>query len=324
MTGSPDRLGLYPTPLERADRLGGALGLKPGQLLIKRDDLCGFAEGGTKIRKLEFLLDEARRLGSDVLVTAGGIQSNHVRATAAAASAAGLRCEAVLAGDASTAAGGNLMLTRLFGARFSIIGSFSYEDLEHALEERCRELEREGHRPYLVPIGGAGLPGSYGDVQLADELLEQEEDFDAVVVADGSGGTHAGLCAGLGSFERVIGVDVGARPEIERFVVEHAFEITHALGRPEPTGECRVDSSQVGDGYARPTEATLGAMSLAARVGGVIVDPIYTGKALAALVSLCRSREFRAGKVIFLHSGGAPAVYSVSQADAVSRLIEMG
>lgn len=303
-------LGLpLPTPVQPLDRLGEALGLAPGRLLVKRDDLTGLAGGGNKARKLEHLCGEALELGADVLVTGGGAQSNHARMTAAAANRMGIDCTVVLAGAAPEQAEGNLLLDHLLGASIAWSEAFSYDDLEAAIEAEATRLAAAGRQPYAIPMGGASTVGALGYVVAADELRSQVPDASLVVVADGTGGMHAGLAAGLGTHGLVLGVDVGARPDLDRFVPLKAAETAAMAGRSVPEGDARIDHDHVGDGYGTPTDAAREALDLCARLEGMVLDPVYTGKAMAGLITLARSGGLPGeGRIVFLHSGGLPGL----------------
>ncbi|HEV2368452.1 MAG TPA: pyridoxal-phosphate dependent enzyme, partial [Acidimicrobiales bacterium] len=230
-----------PTPLEPMDRLAASLGLPAGTLFVKRDDCTGLAGGGNKARKLEFLCGDALARGCDVLVTGGGRQSNHARMTAAAANRLGLDATLVLGGDAPDHPTGNVVLDQLLGADIVWAGPLDYYATEAAIEEACGRLEEAGRRPYAMPVGGASVVGALGYVLAGAELLRQDPDIDLVVVADGSGGTHAGLVAALGDHARVLGVDVGTRPDLDERVPEKAEEVAARAGLPGPAGRVRID-----------------------------------------------------------------------------------
>lgn len=304
-------LAALPTPVEPMDRLGAALGMAPGCLLVKRDDLTGLGGGGNKARKLEHLCADALARGCDVLVTGGGPQSNHVRITAAAANRLGLGCTVVLGGTEPDVAVGNVLLDLLLGPDIVWSGARDYDASEAAIAAACERLAAEGRRPYCIPVGGASAVGALGYVAAADEVLAQVPDLDVVVVADGSGGTHAGLVAGLGDHARVLGVDVGARPDLAARVAELAAETAALAGRPPPRGEPVIDGGQAGEGYGAPTEACREAVDLAARLEGLICDPVYVGKGLAGLVAAVREgRIARDARVVFFHTGGMPALFA--------------
>ena len=301
------------------DRLGAALGMDEGALCVKRDDCTGLAGGGNKARKLEFLCGEALALGCDTLVTGGGRQSNHARMTAAAANRLGLACTLVLGDGEPGQPTGNVLLDRLLAADLVWIAGSDYYVIEDAIEATARRLEAEGRRPYRVPIGGASVTGALGYVTAADELLEQVPDVDLVVVADGSGGTHAGLVAGLGDHERVLGVDVGARPDLEEQVAEKADHAAKVAARGIPKGVVAIDHARIGGGYAEPTDAGREALDLAARLEGLILDPVYTGKAMAGLIAARRDGRIESDtRVVFLHTGGMPALFAHRYVDWIS------
>jgi D-cysteine desulfhydrase family pyridoxal phosphate-dependent enzyme len=314
-------LAHLPTPLELADRLGVAIGLRAGQLWIKRDDCTGLAGGGNKARKLEYLCAEAQAQRCDTLVTGGGPQSNHARMTAAAANKLGLSCTLILAGDEPDRATGNVLLDQLFRSEIVWVGDLDYYATETAIAESCARLKAEGRRPYAIPIGGASTTGAMGYVEAADELDRQLSGA-TVVVADGSGGSHAGLVAGLGDHSRVLGVDVGTRPDLDDTVTARAAEVARAAGRATPSGTVRVDHDHIGPGYGAPTDACREALDLAARLEGLVLDPVYTGKALAALItSVANGLVGRDGTdVVFLHTGGSPALFVSRYAPWIGRL----
>ena len=303
-------LAHLPTPLEPLDRLSEWLG--GPRLLVKRDDLTGLALGGNKARKLELLCAEALAQGCDTLVTGGGSQSNHARMTAAAANRLGLECHLAVAGPRPAAATGNLLLDRILGAHLHFTGERGYYDTEAAILELAQGLAAEGRRPYAIPIGGASVTGAMAYVAAADELLGQAAvAVDWVVVADGSGGTHAGLLAGLPGGVAVLGIDVGTRPDLDERVPEIAAEAATVAGRPPPAGPVVIDHDHFGPGYGKPTAACLEAIRAAARLEGLILDPVYTGKALAGLIGWARDGRFGPDQtVVFWHTGGAPALFA--------------
>ncbi|MCB1260978.1 MAG: D-cysteine desulfhydrase family protein [Acidimicrobiales bacterium] len=307
-------LATLPTPLEPMDRLGAALGLDAGTLWVKRDDLTGLAGGGNKARKLEHLVAEALAQGCDTLVTAGAIQSNHVRMTAAAACRVGMRCVAVLNGDvsgASAAPEGNLVLDRLFGAELVLVGDVDSFVRDQRLAETCVALHAAGARPYEIPVGGASPVGTLGYVRAAAELSAQAPLGAVVYCAVGTGGTYAGLAVGLGSHDRVRGVAVGPVPELDARIDELVPAVATLAGVPFPSGQRRLDASQIGEGYGIPTPAGLEAIALAARWEGLVLDPVYTAKACAALVADCRAGRVPEGRpIVFLHSGGLPSIFA--------------
>lgn len=301
---------ISPTPVQPMDRLAGALGLPPGRLWVKRDDLTGLAGGGNKVRKLERLCADALAQGCDTLVTGGGGQSNHARMTAAAANVLGLGCTIVLGDDPIDPPTGNVVIDRILGPEIVWAGPVDYYALEDAMRAEADRLREAGRNPYLIPIGGASTVGELGYADAALELREQVPDVSLVVTADGSGGTHAGLVAGLGAHDLVLGIDVGTRPDLDDVVPRKAARVAVAAALPEPTGTVKVDHDRFGDGYGAPSDSCREALDLAARCEGLVLDPVYTGKAMAGLVAAVRGgRVPETGVLVFLHTGGLPALF---------------
>jgi len=307
---SPLGLAVLPTPLDEAPRLSDALSAiapAPLRVLVKRDDLTGLALGGNKARKLDYLLADAVARGSDTIVTAGGAQSNFARMTAGAAAKLGLRCHLVLGGEAPSRLTANLLLDRLFGAELHFAGTDDWGILEDEVQRIAREI---GERAYAMPVGGATPVGALAYVHAADELLAQmREPPDWVVVADGSGGTHAGLLAGLPASVRVLGVDVSrpSRPLVES-VPRLAAKAAALAGRPLPSGETII-VDHAGPKYASITDEARDAVALVARTEGLVLDPVYTGKAMAGLIAAARDGRI-SGTVVFLHTGGSVALFA--------------
>ncbi|WP_445257899.1 pyridoxal-phosphate dependent enzyme [Nocardioides aurantiacus] len=295
-------LGTYPTPVEPAPRLARALGLDEADLVVKRDDLLGLGGGGNKVRKLERTAAEALSRGATTLVTTGAAQSNHARLTAAAGARLGLAVELVLAGDAPDGeVGGNLLLDHLLGAVLHWAGDVDTPGLERRAEERVAEL---GDAAYLVPYGGSNAVGALAYADAGHELLAQVPDLAHVVVAVGSGGTMAGLLAALGT-GRVLGVDTGATTDPEARVRRLAEELGADL-----TGGLRLRLDQVGEGYSTLPQAVRDALVLAARTEGVVLDPVYTGRAMAGLVAAVAEGDVRRGeRTVLLHTGGLPGLF---------------
>lgn len=297
-----------PTPLERADRLGAALALEPGRLWIKRDDCTGLATGGNKARKLELLVADALARGCDVLVTAGGPQSNHARQTAAAAARTGLGCVLAFNSNPPTRTESNQLLDVIFGAGRRFLGPIAMDDLNAAVELIAAELRAEGRKPYVIPVGGSSPLGASAYVTAADEILADLGHDDVLVItATGSGGTQSGLAARLGH-ERVLGIDVGAVADPVATVRRLTLEVAKLRGLPAPIGEPRIARDQIGDGYGAATRACLDAIRLAGRTEGLVLDPVYSGKAMAGLMALPPS-ELQARAVVFLATGGVPALF---------------
>lgn len=312
-------LSLLPTPIEPLPRLTAHLG--GPQLYVKRDDLTGLGLGGNKLRKLEFLLGEARAQGADTVLTVGALQSNHARQTAAACARLGLDCELILRrGNHATEAylhSGNLLLDRMFGASLHLL--HAQESREERMAARAESLRAEGRRPYCIPVGGSCGLGNLGYAACAEEILSQADDrnvrFDAVVVATGSGGTQGGVVAGmkLSGGAPVIGIAVeGTRREQEAQATAQAMEALRLLGREDVglDGAVVVMDEFVGPGYARPSAAMREAVSLAARFEGLVLDPVYTGKAFAGFIALARSGRYgREQSLLFVHTGGTPGLF---------------
>jgi L-cysteate sulfo-lyase len=297
---APVRLSHWPTPLDPAPRLAAALGLEPGDLWVKRDDLTDLG-GGNKVRKLEHLVAEAQAAGATALVTSGGAQSNHARMTAAAAARLGLSAVLVLSPPAADGAPGNLALDELLGAR--VVVAEPGEDLDVRVATVAAQLRAAGEVPAVLPLGGSTPVGARGYLECAAELDDQAPDARTVVVAVGSGGTMAGLVAGLGA-DRVLGVNTGAVPD----PADRVRHLALALGAPEP--ELRLRTDQVGAGYGRLTGAAAAAMGIAARTEGLLLDPVYTGKAMAGLAAAVADGTLRAGeRTVFVHTGGLPGLF---------------
>ncbi|MBZ8134158.1 D-cysteine desulfhydrase family protein [Afifella sp. IM 167] len=309
-----------PTPLHRLLRLSEMLDI---DLWIKRDDLTEIGGGGNKVRKLEYLLAAAASEGADMVVTAGSSQSNHCRLTAAASKILGLDCLLLTTATGARSAEtcertGNRALFDLFDADVEELGEG--EESAPALQRRADKLRSCGRRPYVIPVGGSTPIGCLGYVQAAGELWLQmarhrHRPFDIVVFASGSGGMHAGLqvgCAGGEVCERLIGFSVGREAEAQAGLVDGLCRATaRKLGETPHTFDVLVDDRARGPAYGEPDRQTIDAVRIAARREGLLLDPVYTGKALAGLLDLCRSGEVSAGaRVLFWHSGGAPALFA--------------
>jgi len=323
-------LATLPTPLTEARRLRAALGGDDAcpRILIKRDDLTGLALGGNKARKLEFLMANALANGADVVVSSGATQSNHARMTAAAARAVGLDCVLVLsARQSSPPLQGNLLLDRLFGATIHFIQANPDPHFAVAADEAQKvadvvaDLTREGRRPYVIPIGGSSPIGAMGYVAGTKELHEQLRAApiraDRLYYASGSRGTQAGLELGARAFAvdyRLHGIAVSAGEDEKqrraaRLVNEAAALL--ALDIHVEHSDLTTDQRFIGEGYGIPTPECLEAIKLLARTEAMLLDPCYTGKAMAGLIHDIRSRAVAPSEtVIFLHTGGAPALFA--------------
>ena len=313
------RLAHLPTSLEPLPRLSEALGV---DLWIKRDDCTGLAGGGNKTRKLEFLLGAAFEQDADTLVTQGAVQSNHVRQTAAAAAAHGLACEIILeertGSKASDYVGnGNVLLDRLFGATLRTVPGGT--DMVAELETTAQAVRARGGKPYVIPGGGSNPIGALGYVDCAREIVVQADEMDLevhrIVTATGSAGTHAGLVAGLavmGADIPVLGIGVRAPKEKqEANVFKLAEETAALLGQPGRVTRDMVvaDCDYVGEGYGLIDQGVIDALTLAARTDGIVLDPVYSGKAMKGLIALARAGQFRGETVVFLHTGGAQGLF---------------
>lgn len=313
------RLAVLPTPLTAAPKLASAIGVP--ELWLKRDELIGFGFGGNKVRGLEFLLADAQANHAEVLVTGAGPQSNHVRATAAAAAHCGLDAVAVYWGREPWSVQGNLRLTRMLGAETRFTNNTDRSSVDSGIDEQVLALARIGRRAYAIPRGGACALGALGHVLAARELFQQCESLGLrpgrIVLAVGSGGTLAGWLLGtelLGASWKVEGVTV-SRPaaEARARVFDLATEAAARLGVHTRLAETDVviHGGFIGAGYGVPTREGNAAITAAARAEGVFLDPTYTGKAFAALAALAADGLRDASSpVVFVHTGGEPALFT--------------
>lgn len=309
-----------PSPIHALKRLSAHLG--GPAILMKRDDMTGLALGGNKVRKLEFLVAEAIGMHADTLITAGAAQSNHCRQTAAAAARAGLRCDLVLGGTAPRVPGGNLLLDNLLGARIHWAGG---DRKGETLGEIAADLRREGRRPCVIPYGGSSPLGAAGYVTGMAEAVHQlgieKRRTDAIVFASSSGGTHAGLIVGgrlSGYRGRIIGVCVekgeAVQGEIESRIIEIARGCAGLMGAADLMDDpppVNLDRRFAGEGYGVVGPGEREAMKLLARLEGVLLDPVYTAKAMGGLIEMIARGEFsRNETVLFWHTGGTPALFA--------------
>ena len=323
------RFAHLPTPLEPMPNLTRLLG--GPQLYVKRDDCTGLASGGNKTRKLEFLIGDALAQGADTVITHGAVQSNHVRQTAAAACKYGLRCAALLerrvpGHGPEYETTGNVLLDRLFGAEVRFVAADT--DMDAACAELAEEIRARGAKPYAIPGGGSNAVGALGYVNAALELLQQANDLglriDCVVHGTGSTGTQGGLVCGLEGANAgidVLGICV-RRPAAaqEEAVYRTASAAAEHVGIRGGLARARVraNGDHVGPGYGVPTAGTIEAIRLAALHEGLLLDPVYTGKAMAGLIDLCRQGFFSKDQnVVFLHTGGAAALFAYESDFAV-------
>jgi len=321
---NPLRFAHLPPPLEPMPRLSEALATPGGgpELWVKRDDCTGLAGGGNKTRKLEYLVSDALANDADTLVTQGAIQSNHVRQTAAAAARFGLACEVILEHRTGSQAldynrNGNVLIDELTGARIRTVAGGT--DMNQALAEVAAEVAERGGRPYVIPGGGSNIIGALGYVECALELVAQANEIgleiDRIVTATGSAGTHGGLVAGLavmGADIPVLGIGVRAPKAVqEANVFKLAQDTADLLGHRERVTRDMVvaDCDYVGEGYGIVDDAVIEGLKLVARTEGLLLDPVYTGKAMKGLIALARAGRFDGETVVFLHTGGAQGLF---------------
>jgi D-cysteine desulfhydrase family pyridoxal phosphate-dependent enzyme len=324
------QLADLPTPLEPMPRLTKVLG--GPKLWVKRDDLTGLAFGGNKTRKLEFLFADALLARATSVLTFGAVQSNHARQTAAAAARLGMPCDLVLSemvarDDPAYRNSGNVMLDRMLGASIHHLAKGA--DPEGLVREIVARREREGHRLYLIPPGGSNVVGATSYALAFHEILLQARacgvEPSAIVHASSSAGTQAGLLAGqalAGEGPSIIGVNVFKTDgSVRDAVTALADETSRHLGATPPKrSNIEVVEDQIGPGYGQPTEPMKEALQLAAETDGLILDPVYSGKAMAGLIAMIRAKRWTSEEsVIFLHTGGTPALFSYSDLFASPR-----
>jgi 1-aminocyclopropane-1-carboxylate deaminase/D-cysteine desulfhydrase-like pyridoxal-dependent ACC family enzyme len=307
-------LAAYVTPVEELSRLREALGGGP-RLLVKRDDAIPFAFGGNKVRKMRLVGADALAAGADTLITAGGVQSNHARVTAATAATLGMHCILVLNGDAPARPSANALLDRLLGAEIVYVATRA--ERAPAMESIAGDLRRAGRRPYVIPIGASTPLGAAAFVQAIDELHVQGAAPHAILHATSSGGTQAGLiagCARVGWTTRVIGVSAD---ESSAALAGDIRGILSGLGPLVGVEQGRlqdaaieVDDRFTGEGYGIPTRESTEALEMAARTEALFLDPTYTAKAMAGLIARVRSGEFAPEQtVLFWHTGGQVGLF---------------
>ncbi|PLM35426.1 D-cysteine desulfhydrase, partial [Klebsiella quasipneumoniae] len=298
-----------PTPLEYLPRLSDHLGR---EIFIKRDDTTPLAMGGNKLRKLEFLAADALREGADTLITAGAIQSNHVRQTAAVAAKLGLHCVALLENPIGTRAenylsNGNRLLLDLFNTQIEMCDALT--DPAAQLDELATRIEAQGYRPYVIPVGGSNALGALGYVESALEIAQQCEDaveISSVVVASGSAGTHAGLAVGLEQLmpqAELIGVTV-SRAVADQLpkVVALQQAVANSL-ELQAKADIILWDDYFAPGYGTPNEEGMAAVKLLAQLEGILLDPVYTGKAMAGLIDGITQKRFKdEGPILFVHT----------------------
>jgi len=321
-----------PTPIEELPRLSKALG--GPRLLVKRDDQTGLAFGGNKTRKLEFLVAEAQEQGAKMMISAGAIQSNHCRQTAAAAARFGFECTLVLTGELPRQPSANLLLDQLFGAR--IVNVKDREDRDRILQETFDLAASEGKKPYLVPYGGSSPTGALGYAFAVEELMKQMAGFrsfqnfgsldrvDWIIFGTSSGGTHAGLVLGqrvFGCQGKALGISIDEPVEwLQKNVSALASSASEKLGeRIEfAPAEVSANADYCAAGYGVLTGAEREAVRLFARHEGLLLDPVYTGRAAAGMIDLVRKGFFKKDEtVLFWHTGGQPALFAEKYAASI-------
>ena len=305
-------LAHLPTPIEELNALSDLLA--GPRIFIKRDDLTGLGMGGNKTRKLEYLLSDAVSKGCKTLITTGAIQSNHCRQVAAAAAKLGLSCILVLAGEEPDRYQGNLILDMLSGAEIVFTEK---NKRDQTLAEVFEKASTEGKRPYLIPYGGSNAIGALGYYYAMRELLQQGLDPDWVVFASSSGGTQAGLVIGArhyGYTGKLLGISIEFSSSVfSNQIAQLANQAAELL-----ECDCSVTSDDIliNDqyclaGYGVITAAEIEAISFFARHGGILLDPVYTGRAAAGLLDLIRNGYFKpSDKILFWHTGGTPALFA--------------
>ncbi|MFJ7792539.1 D-cysteine desulfhydrase family protein [Pseudomonas sp. NPDC096950] len=313
-----------PTPIQRAERLERVLGIEGVGIYFKRDDHMLIGGGGNKLRKLEFHLGAALKDGVDTVITIGGLQSNHARLTAAVCARLGLACELILTRsvpkpEVDYELNGNVLLDQLFGAEIHVLAGGS--DALGMAQIRAAQLRDSGRKVLVIPTGGSTPLGALGYTRCAAEIAQQEAQlgvtFKKVIVPNGSAGTHAGLAAGFHLLGRGAATVMSYSVLADRDTsVTRALQLTQdalALlgGDAVEASEIVVDGSQLGDGYGLPTPAMQEAVRLMARTEGLLIDPVYSGKAFAGLLADLRQGRYRAGEnVLFVMTGGTPGLYA--------------
>jgi D-cysteine desulfhydrase len=310
-------LGFFPTPLVELSRLSEFLG--GPKIFMKRDDLTGLALGGNKTRKLEYILADALKQGCDTIITAGAAQSNHCRQTAAAAAKLNLECHLLLGGDAPLKAQGNLLLDQLFDCHIHWTGSNRKgEDIARIFSQ----LQSEGKKPYIVPYGGSNELGALSFIDAVAELQQQNTgaEFSHVIFASSSGGTHAGLILGKQIYNKtfeLVGINIDKETNstlpFEQQLTQLVNSTAKIIGLDYSFSESQLilNSDYVGDGYGIVGPQENEAISLTAKLEGILLDPVYTARAMSGLIHLVRSAKFKKNdKLLFWHTGGAPSLFA--------------
>jgi len=331
-------LGIFPTPFVElrnlSERLGGP------RIFMKRDDMTGLGLGGNKLRKLEYALAEARKSGATTVITVGGVQSNHVRLTAAACNRLGLETILVLRGEEPETVTGNLLIDRILGVKeIHFVGGDGYPpkgEIDRLADEKASQiadrLRKEGKVPYFIPNGCRAIHGALGYAGCVLEIVSQLRDRglapDAIVTASGTSSTQTGLLLGSylygGGEIDVIGISVATDRETLTERISRQLDGACAnldIGITIPKDAVRVLDDHIGAGYGLPTEGMREALLLVARTEGIVLDPVYTGKGMAGLIDLIRNGRFhREDTVVFVHTGGTPGLFADSQAGTFARI----
>jgi D-cysteine desulfhydrase family pyridoxal phosphate-dependent enzyme len=311
------KLAHLPTPIEELESLSSLLG--GPRIFIKRDDCTGLATGGNKTRKLEYILGDAKAGGADTVITEGGVQSNHCRQTAAASSRIGMDCVLVLNRGHANEWTGNLLLDQILGARIVLVDE--PDEREAAIVAVGTELRAQAKNPYVIPTGGSNGVGAMGYANFMREVRDQSRelgcDFDVILTASGSGGTQGGLILGreiFGSRARIVGISDGEpRAELARMVlgVAHAGASLLEMSIDLSDDDISIYDEYFGEGYGVPTPEMVEALRTVARSEGILLDPVYSGKAMAGLIDLIRSGVFdEKQNILFVHTGGTPALFA--------------
>ncbi|MBW1713592.1 MAG: D-cysteine desulfhydrase family protein [Deltaproteobacteria bacterium] len=311
----PERkpIGRLPTPIQKLSRLSELLG--GPELYVKRDDLSGMAVSGNKVRKLEFTAGRALAEGCDLLITCGGIQSNHARATAAVAAHLGLKSHLVLVGQASDAPNGNLLLDLLLGAEISYLPGREIDELNDYMNQLASDYRKQGLRPFVVPLGASDATGALGYALEAQEMASQVREMglrpDYIVLASGSGGTQAGLIIGQELFGlpgQIVGINVRCDEAYFKREISLIFDQFRQLYQPDlkaGQGAVQIIDGYVGQGYAKSTPQEMRFIAQVAQTEGLFMDPVYTGKAFHGLYQEIQKGTLTKGQqVIFIHTGG--------------------
>ncbi len=325
------KLGLFDKPTRIEFLKSVTAHLNGPKIYMKRDDLIGEALGGNKVRKLEYLLADALAKNADIIMTTGGPQSNHCRITAGICAKLGLKCVLVIGGAGKYEYEGNLLLDRIFGAEVVFSGTRDFDAIPAIMEELAESYRKQGRRPYIIPLGGANGIGALGYLEAYLEIQEQMKaakiQFSSITVANGSGGTQAGLETGkllAGGEAEIIGISVlFKKAKISNIVFKDIYEALDVLGiSGKKPGGINVFDEYIGKGYAIPTPLTLEAIKLIGSTEGIVLDPVYTGKAFGGLMDLIEKKKFsKKDNVLFIHTGGYPGMVNM-RGEHVSAIVK--